>query len=44
MTPTRSDVHRKLGDCMKQLGDSEGSRKNILMPIAMIKGQTGSNF
>ena len=30
MTPTRSDVHRKLGDCMKQLGDSEGSRKEYL--------------
>ena len=27
MAPKRGDVHRKLGDCMKELGDKEGARK-----------------
>lgn len=27
IAPKRADVHRKLGDCLKGLGDSEGARK-----------------
>lgn len=27
IAPKRSDVHRKLGDCLKALGDSEGAKK-----------------
>lgn len=40
MAPKRGDVHRKLGDCLKELGDKEGAKKEYADADAYDRGET----
>ena len=39
-TPRRGDIHRKLGDCLKELGDKEGAKKEYQDADSFERGET----